>query len=187
MPTSWRMRRRSILGSLTRWPQTMISPLSMRSRPSTQRNAVLLPEPLRPIRASTWPFCISNDTPRNTWAAPKFFQTSCNRTMVDIQFPLETLRQPRQRIAKTKIKHRDNQVGGERPERGVVDQLADVGHLGEPDDRGQRGALDDLHHEADGRWRGNAQRLRQHHQEQTLHARERQTIGRLPLRARHRL
>ena len=42
-------------GRSTRWPHTTISPLSIVSRRSMQRSAVLLPEPLRPMMAITSP------------------------------------------------------------------------------------------------------------------------------------
>ena len=55
MPTSCRSACRSSFGSLTRWPQTTISPLSIVSKRSMQRRAVLLPEPLRPMMTRTSP------------------------------------------------------------------------------------------------------------------------------------
>ena len=57
----------------------------------------------------------------------------------------------RQRPAQHEVDDGDDAEDDERLEGRVVDDLAGARHLGEADDRGERGALDDLHHVADGR------------------------------------
>ncbi|KAG1205763.1 hypothetical protein G6F35_011446 [Rhizopus arrhizus] len=107
--------------------------------------------------------------------------------MGDIQSPFQAAAPPRQGEAQAEVQRRDDHVGRKRLKRRVVDHLADVRHLGHPDDGRDRRVLDDLHHEPDRGWGGDAQGLRQYHQPQALGARQRQAIGRLPLGTRHGL
>src|SRR5436305_8819528 len=113
-----------------------------------QRSSVLLPEPERPMMATTSPLATSSETPFSTSFAPKLFLTSRMLTS-DIEPTLDFLGAPGQREAQAKIDQRHQRVDQERPERGVVEHGAGLGQLDKADDRCQRGALDHLHREAD--------------------------------------
>src|SRR5258707_14199123 len=112
-----------------------------------QRSSVLLPDPERPMIATTSPFCTSSETPLSTSLGPKLFLTSWMLTS-DIEATLELLGGPGQREAQAEIDHRDQRVDQEGAERRVVEHGAGLGQFDEPDDRGERGALDHLHREA---------------------------------------
>src|SRR5450830_562500 len=168
------------------WPQTLMSPESMRSSPFRQRSKVLLPDPLRPMIATIWPFCTSSETPFSTLFVPKLLCRLLMLTIADIQFPFKVLAQRRQRIAETKINQGHTAEHSERLERRVVDDLTGARQIDETDHRSQRGVLDDLHHEADGRWNGDLECLWQDHLVQLLKAVEAQTFGGFPLSLRYR-
>jgi hypothetical protein len=55
MPTPWRNRLRSVLGSVNSTPSMTMEPLSTGSKPLSARRNVLLPEPLGPITTRTSP------------------------------------------------------------------------------------------------------------------------------------
>src|SRR5450830_1306350 len=169
------------------WPQTLILPESMRSSPFRQRSSVLLPEPLRPMIAIIWPFCTSSETPLRTLTGPKLLCRSLMLTIADIQFPFKVLAHRRQRIAETKINQGHAAEYGERLESRVVDKLAGARQVDKADDRCQRGVLDDLHHEADGRRDGDLERLRQDDLVQLFEAVEAEAFRCFPLRLGHRL
>src|SRR6478736_8768248 len=187
MPTSRRSARRSSAASWTLWPQTRISPLSMVSSALIQRSAVDLPEPEAPITAITSLAPISKLTPFRTFTAPKLLCTLLRLTTADIEFPFKAAAPGRERVADGEVEGGDDDEHRERLKDRVVDKLAGLGELDEADNRGQRGVLDDLHEEADGRRRGDAHRLRQDHQPHALDAGERQAFGGFPLRLGHRL
>src|SRR5450830_721551 len=168
------------------WPQTLMSPESMRSSPFRQRSKVLLPDPLRPMIATIWPFCTSSETPFNTLFVPKLLCRLLMLTIADIQFPFKVLAQRRQRIAETKINQGHTAEHGERLERRVVDDLAGARQIDETNHRSQRGVLDDLHHEADRRWNRNLERLRQNHFLQLFETIETEALGSFPLGFWHR-
>ena len=58
------------VASLTTGP-TVTTPASGRSSPAIDRSSVVLPDPLGPSRAHTWPGATSRDTPRSTSVEPK--------------------------------------------------------------------------------------------------------------------
>src|SRR5450830_7167 len=168
------------------WPQTLMSPESMRSSPFRQRSKVLLPDPLRPMIATIWPFCTSSETPFNTLFVPKLLCRLLMLTIADIQFPFKVLAQRRQRIAETKINQGHAAEHGERLERRVVDDLTGARQIDETDHRRQRSVLDDLHHETNGWWNRDLERLRQDHFVQLFETVEAQAFGGFPLRFRYR-
>ena len=54
----------STASSTTIWPDWMAS------SPLMERSSVLLPEPLRPMMATTWPLSTLRSTPLSTWLLP---------------------------------------------------------------------------------------------------------------------
>src|SRR6478609_6689206 len=167
MPTSCRSARRSSAGSLTRCPHTTISPLSIVSKRSMQRSAVLLPDPLRPITASTSPRSTVKSTPSSTFSLPKLLCTFLSETTGELVGSACILRmscslddgahraaarlQPaadtRDRVAKGKVDHGDDRVDEEWLKERVVDDLSRAREFDETDHGGERRVLDDLHHE----------------------------------------
>src|SRR5450830_741830 len=161
-------------------------PLSTVSRRSMQRKAVLLPEPLWPMMATTEPFRTVNDTPSSTRVLPKHLEMLSISTMGDMEFPLEAAAQHRQRIAQDEIERGNDHEDDEGLEGGVVDDLTGTGQLDKADGRGQGGVLDDLHHEAHGGRGGDLDGLRQDHVPDPLMPAQSQALGGLSLGAWHR-
>src|SRR5471032_143014 len=162
MPTSLRRSRRFSALSCTAWPQHWMVPLSMVSSRSMQRSAVLLPEPLWPMMATTCPRVTENDTPLSTCSLPKCLWTSLSSTTGCIELPFKGATPSRERITKNEIQHHRAPEIQEGLERRVVQHLGVVGKLGIADhQRCDRRVLDDLHQEAHGGRRRDAQRLRQ--------------------------
>src|SRR3954470_5966071 len=176
MPTS---RRKALVDfpPLTSWPQMTISPPWIVSSPFMQRSSVLLPEPLRPTMATICPWRTSSETPSSTFNGPKNFVTSRTCTTISdsappfwpkrtraagmmlsggIHLPFESAARHRQRVADGKIDRRDEEKNQKRLKGRIVDDLSGARQLDEADDRGQRGVLHDLHHEADRRRRRDA-------------------------------
>src|SRR5215208_7151679 len=193
MPTSRRSWARAALpGRPTGWPHTVIAPPCTVSSPAMQRSSVLLPEPERPTMATVWPRATSRLTPSSTRSGPNSLITSSTPTTVsmlsaDMRPPFQRAGGDRERVAQHEIDGRHGGEDREWLEGRVVDDLAGTRQLDEADHRGERGVLHDLHHEAHGRWNGDAQRLRQDHVGVLLERVEAQAIGGLPLRLRHRL
>src|SRR4051812_25314054 len=207
MPTSWRSALRSSFGSLTRWPHTTISPLSMVSKRSMQRRAVLLPEPLRPMRTRTSPRLTSKLTPLSTLSAPKLlctFERPTTDEAVSVLVILcmsgslkfdasraapcfQSVTEARERIAEGEVDDGDDGVDQKGLEQGVVDDLARAREFHEADHRCQRGVLDDLNHEAHGRRRRDPDRLRQDDLHHPLGPAEGEPFGSFPLRLRNGL
>src|SRR5579883_1385185 len=199
MPTSRRSCARAALpGRPTSWPHTeMLRPCTV-SSPAMQRSRVLLPEPLRPTMAATWPGATSKPTPSSTRRGPNSFTTfliwttgslaaALGASATGMGFPFQGARRQRQRVAQREVDGGDHGEDHERLEGRVVDDLAGAGELDEADHRSQRGVLHDLHHEADGRRDRELHRLRQHDVGILLEAVEAQAIRRLPLGLRYRL
>ena len=59
--------------TVTGWPSKRYSPSSKAWMPAMPLIRVLLPAPLSPTSAVTWPARTSRSTPRSTWTAPKLF------------------------------------------------------------------------------------------------------------------
>src|SRR4051812_29342051 len=188
MPTSRRSWARAALpGRPTSWPHTAMLPACTVSRPAMQRSRVLLPEPLRPTMAATWPRATSKPTPSSTRSAPNSFTTFWIWTIASaagMGFPFQRARRQRQRVAHCEVDGGDDGEDHKRLEGRVVDDLAGPRELDEADHRGQRSVLHDLHHEAHGRRDGELDRLRQHHIGVLLEAVEAEAIRGLPLGAR---
>jgi len=51
-------------------PANFTVPLLGRTRPEMARKVVVLPAPLAPMSATTWPSSTENDTPRSAWMPP---------------------------------------------------------------------------------------------------------------------
>src|ERR1700730_6062485 len=132
MPTSWRSWRSSVSLRLSLRPSISISPLSIASRPLMQRRSVLLPEPLRPMRATTVARSTASETSLSTLSEPKLLCTADKRT-TDMESPFQLAAQRRQGKADEKIERRYTAEDGERLEGDVVDELAGARQLDEAD------------------------------------------------------
>src|SRR5882757_3664844 len=208
MPTSRRSSARLDLIALTSWPQITIRPPWVASSPFMQRSSVLLPDPLRPTMATSWPWRTSSDTPSRTFSGPKYFVTFWTLTTMsaalacplgsrarrplatvlscDMQFPFENTARYRQRVADREIDRGDEQEDQKRLKRRIVDDLAGARQFDEADDRCQRGVLHHLDHEPNRRRGGDAHRLRQDDVGVLLETVETEAVRRLPLGARNR-
>src|SRR5260221_2829100 len=151
-----------------------------------QRSSVDLPEPLRPIRATTVARSTEKDTSFSTASEPKLLCTRDKRT-TDMEPPFKPPAECREGKADEEVERRDAAEDGQRLEGQVVDQLAGPGELDEADEGGQRRILDDLHHDADGRRGRHADGLRNDDVPKLLYATEAERGRTLPLRARHGL
>src|SRR5688572_27649742 len=125
-----------------------------------QRSSVLLPEPERPMMATTSPLAMSSETPFSTSLAPKLFRNSRMLTS-DIEPALDFPGPPGQRIAQAEIDQRGQRIDHEGAERRVVEHGRRLGQLDEADDGSERRALDHLHRKADSRRDSDARSLRQ--------------------------
>ncbi|MNL38935.1 hypothetical protein D3C87_1611830 [compost metagenome] len=67
MPTFCRRLRRSARAASRYSPSTSITPSLIDSRPLRVRSKVDLPEPLRPMIATTWPSSMLRSMPLSTW------------------------------------------------------------------------------------------------------------------------
>src|SRR3546814_258766 len=172
MPTSWRNWRRSTLPEPSMCPHTSIDPPLMISRWSRQRSAVLLPEPLWLMMATTSPLWMSNDTPLRTSLSPNFLCTSCTLTIADIQFPFHGPGPARQRVAQAKIQQADQREDQERLEQRIVDDLAGARQFHESHHGCQRCRFDDLHQKPYGGRQRQLDGLRNNDQPQRLPARK---------------
>src|SRR6266851_1424042 len=161
-------------------PSNSMVPLSGVSSPLMQRSSVLLPEPLRPMIATTSPGSTTSETSSRARCVPNRLEMLFN-AKIGIDAPFEGLRQERERPAEDEVEHRDDRVDDHRLEGRVGHQLPGARQLDEADDRGDRGALDELDREADGRRDRDARRLRQDDVPKLLRAAEREARGRPPL------
>src|SRR6185312_12377670 len=169
----------------------MLPPCTV-SSPAMQRSSVLLPDPLRPTMAATWPGATSKPTPSSTRKGPNSFTTfsiwtmgalgaSLDASSAGMGFPFQGARRERQRVAQREVDGGDHDEDHERLEGRVVDDLAGARQLDEADHRGQRGVLHDLHHEAHGGRDGDPHRLREYHVGILLEGIETEAVGRFPL------
>ncbi len=92
----------------------------------------------------------------------------------------------RQRPAQREIDQRDEAEDQRRLEGDGVDQGPGAGELGEADERGDRRALDDLHHQPDRRRQHQAERLGHDDEPERRHEAETERPRHLPLPDRHR-
>src|SRR6478735_18025 len=143
MPTSLRNSRKCFGSWSTTCPATSMRPDWIASRPLMQRSSVLLPEPERPIRATTCPGSTVRETPLRTSSLPKRLWTSSMRT-AGIHHLFEMAAEPGQGEADREIDQRDQREDLERLEGRVVDELAGTREFDEADDRDDRGVLHEL-------------------------------------------
>src|SRR6187551_3705392 len=113
-----------------------------------QRRSVLLPEPERPMRATTSPGSTSRSTPCSTASLWKRL-TNERISTIGIELGLQAAGQQIQREAHREVHGAHEAIDQDRLERHVVDVLRSMGELVESDDRSQRGVFHQLHHEAD--------------------------------------
>src|SRR5208282_6087821 len=186
MPISRRSERRAARERCTGRPSKRISPRSGNSRPLMQRSSVVLPEPLRPMMATTSPLSIVSDTSSSATCAPKRLQMPLN-AKIGIDAPFKGAAELRQRPAHREIQGRDDRRDDHGLKRHVDDELPGAGQLDEADDGRNRRALDELHQETDGRRDGDAHRLRQDHEAQLVDVAQGEAGRRLPLGRRNRL
>src|ERR1700710_2898916 len=140
-------------------PSISIEPSSMLSRPLSVRSSVLLPEPLRPMIATTWPDSTEKSMPFKTSFAPNCFLRFCVSTS-GIPFPFERARVAGKRITNHEVDHGDKTVDHERPEGRVRNHRAGFREFSEADDRDQCRVLHGLHAKSDRRADGNPCGLR---------------------------
>src|SRR5258708_3347303 len=145
-----------------------------------QRSSVLLPEPLRPMIATTWPASTLSDTPFRTSTGPKRLCTS-SMTTAGMHCPFKVAAETRERKADQEIDRRHGGKDLERPECRVVDQLARARQLDTANDRDDRCVLHQLDQEADRRRQRYPHRLRNDDVAILLCARQRERRRRLPL------
>src|SRR5689334_16158862 len=130
MPTERRTSRR--LDGWTFTPAALTLPPSMVSRPLMQRSSVLLPEPERPMMATTSPSATSRSTPSSTVAGPKRLVSALIST-IGIESLLQAARQQIERKAHREVQGADHAVHQDRLERDVVDVLRRMRELVESD------------------------------------------------------
>src|SRR5262249_2465981 len=130
---------------------------------------------LRPLRPSL----------RYSTAAPPLLDRHLEgRQLFPIQATLETLTEKRERPAQEEVKAGHQTVDNERAEGRIVDHLCGARKLSEANNRGQRGAFENLHEKTDGRRDGDADRLRQDDETQLLQMAEPKGMRPVPLPAR---
>src|SRR4051794_19968363 len=186
MPTSRRRSRSPCALASSPCPATWMRPDWICSSPLMQRSRVDLPEPLRPMIATTSPDSTVRSMPFSTSTAPKRLWTPSTCT-TGMQPPFQTPCQQRDRPADDEVDGRHRAEDLEGLEGGVVDEVARPGELHHPDDRDDGGVLHQLHQEADGRRNGDADGLRQDDVAVLLRAGEGEGGGGLPLLPGHRL
>src|SRR6266568_5638876 len=149
-----------------------------------QRSSVLLPEPLRPMMATTCPASTLSDTPLRTSTGPKRLCTS-SMTTAGMHCPFKIAAETGERKADQEIDRRHGRKDLERPECRVVDQLARAGEFHEPHHRNDRRILYQLNQEADRGRKRYPDRLRNDDVAVLLRSRQRERRRRLPLLERH--
>src|SRR5690606_14696814 len=123
---------------------------SKRSRPLMQRSSVLLPEPLRPIRAITSPGRTSRAMPLSTSLLPKDLRSPSMRTAGTesgadgMESRLDTARVRADGEAQDEVEGRHAGIDQEGLEGGVGDHGAGLGEFDEADHRSECGSLDHL-------------------------------------------
>src|SRR6187401_2182667 len=150
MPTCWRSLRRSVPGWFTVVPSKATVPPWIGSSPLTQRSSVLLPEPERPMMAMISPLSTASEPASSTVWLPYRLTTWLSSTS-GMQPPFEPPARLREREAQQEVERGHGEIDGEGAEGRRGGELALAGQLDEADHGGQRGVLDELHQEADGR------------------------------------
>src|SRR6188768_1321429 len=159
MPTSLR-NSRSLVGScVVVWPATSILPAWKVSSPLMQRSSVDLPEPERPMMATTCPVSTLSETPFSTSSEPKRLWTSSMRT-AGIHHLFEMAAEPGQGETDREIDEPDQREDLEGLIGRVVDQHAGAHQIDEADDLDDGGILHELDQEPDRRRQRDPDRLR---------------------------
>src|SRR5271154_3465978 len=109
MPISRRSARRAAPELCTGRPSKRISPLSGTSRPLMQRSSVVLPEPLRPMMATTSPLSIVSDTSSSATCVPKRLQMPFN-AKIGIDAPFKSSAEEGERPAHGEVQCRDDRI-----------------------------------------------------------------------------
>src|SRR3954470_14011137 len=122
MPTSLRSSRSPLWLASRLWPETSIRPDWINSSPLMQRSSVDLPEPLRPMIATTSPGSTLTSMPFSTSTAPKRLWTPSTCT-TGIELPFEAPGQQRDRPADREVDQRHRPEDLEGLEGGVVDEV----------------------------------------------------------------
>src|SRR5438132_3099505 len=180
MPMCRRSSRNSEPPGGSGLPSNTIEPSSTVSRPLIQRSSVVLPDPERPMTATTSPASTSSDTSLRTRCEPKCLRMLLNAKS-GIDPPFEPQRDQRNRPTQHEVEYGNQRIDHHRLEGDVDDELSGAGQFYEADDRRDRGALDQLHQETYGRWNRDAKGLRQNHMTQLRSGRKRNRRRRLPL------
>src|ERR1043166_861981 len=186
MPIFSRSLRMSVSGELTSSPSTRMLPESRRSSALMHRSRVLLPEPLRPMMATVSRGATASETPFNTSTAPKPLYAFSISTS-DMQSGLQPAAERGERVTQREVDRADAEIREKRPERRGVQHLCRARELDEADHRCERGGLDDLDQETDGRRSRQAQRLRHDHVAQLLQKSQAQRSRGFPLRLGNRV
>src|SRR6267154_1581003 len=167
MPISRRSACRPARERSTRQPSNKISPLSGTSRPLMQRSRVVLPEPLRPMMATTSPVSMVIETSSSATCVPKRLEMPFN-AKIGIDAPFKISGQERKRPAHREVERRHQWIDDHGLERHIHDELSSASQLDKTNDGGDRGVLDELYQEAHGRWDRNPHRLRQYNKTKLL-------------------
>src|SRR5271170_5452630 len=141
MPISRRSVRRAARERCTGRPSKRISPLSGTSSPLIQRSSVVLPEPLRPMMATTSPLSIVSDTSSSATWVTKRLQIPFN-AKIGIDAPFKTSTEQRKRPAHSEIQCRYDRIDDHGLKRHVDDKLPRAGQFDEANDGGNGGAFD---------------------------------------------
>src|SRR5437867_6181740 len=101
-------------------PSNTIEPSSIFSSPLMQRSSVVLPDPERPMTATTSPASTSSDTSSRTRFEPKRLRMLLNAKS-GIDPPFEPQRHQRYRPAQDEIERGDQRIDDHRLERDIDD------------------------------------------------------------------
>src|SRR3954466_6644384 len=140
MPTSLRRSRSPCALASSPCPATWMRPDWICSSPLMQRSSVDLPDPLRPMIATTSPGSTLRSMPLRTSTSPKRLWTPSTCT-TGIELPFQAPGQQRDRPADREVDERHRPEHLEGLEGRVVDQVARAGELHHPDDRHDGGVL----------------------------------------------
>src|SRR5271169_7187160 len=140
MPISRRRERRAARERCTGRPSKRISPRSGTSRPLMQRSSVVLPEPLRPMMATTSPLSIVSETSSSATCVPKRLQMPFN-AKIGIDAPFKRPAKERKRPAHCEIQRCHDRIDDHGLKRDVDDELSGTGELDETNDGSNRCAF----------------------------------------------
>src|SRR5215469_6346840 len=122
MPISRRSARNPARERSTRVPSNRISPRSGTSRPLMQRSKVVLPEPLRPMMATTSPGSMVSVTSSSATCVPKRLEMPFS-AKIGIDAPFKSLAEVGKRPAHDEIQRRHDRVHDHGLEGHIDDEL----------------------------------------------------------------